>query len=118
MLFNRWELVECLRSISVYWGVDRLGYRSQRLSPAELKDQLAQLRSGRDAYRYHQPGRLYRFSQLSPGEYDLRVEVAGFAPLVVRNVMIRISEVKSIAIQLTAINRVSRYAKLRHLDLT
>jgi hypothetical protein len=44
---------------------------------------------------------LYRFSLLSPGEYELRVEVAGFAPLVVRNVMIRISEVKSIAIQLT-----------------
>lgn len=44
---------------------------------------------------------LYRFSMLPPGEYELRVEVVGFAPVVVRQVMIRITEVRSIAIQLT-----------------
>jgi hypothetical protein len=38
---------------------------------------------------------LYRFSMLPPGEYELRVEVVGFAPLVVRQVMIRITEVRS-----------------------
>src|SRR5512132_1496754 len=44
---------------------------------------------------------LYRFSLLPPGEYELRVEVVGFAPLVVRLVMIWITEVRTIAIQLT-----------------
>ena len=44
---------------------------------------------------------LYRFSLLPPGEYELRVEVVGFAPLVVRQVMIWITEVRTIAIQLT-----------------
>jgi hypothetical protein len=44
---------------------------------------------------------LYRFSMLPPGEYELRVELVGFAPLVVRQVMIRITEVTSIAIRLT-----------------
>ena len=33
---------------------------------------------------------LYRFSLLPPGEYELTVEAVGFAPLVVREVMIQI----------------------------
>jgi hypothetical protein len=44
---------------------------------------------------------LYRFSLLPPGEYELTVAAAGFAPLVVREVMIRITEVRRIATQLT-----------------
>src|SRR4029453_3053260 len=32
----------------------------------------------------------YRFSLLAPGEYELTVEAVGFAPLVVREVLIRI----------------------------
>ena len=43
---------------------------------------------------------LYRFSLLPPGEYELTVEAVGFAPLVVREVMIQITEVRSIATQL------------------
>lgn len=47
----------------------------------------------------------YRFSLLPPGEYELTVEAVGFAPLVVREVMVQITEVKSIATQL-AVNGV------------
>ncbi len=43
---------------------------------------------------------LYRFSLLPPGEYELTVETAGFAPLVVREVMIQITEVRRIAASL------------------
>jgi hypothetical protein len=42
----------------------------------------------------------YRFSLLPAGEYELTVEAVGFAPLVVRKVMIQITEVRRIAIQL------------------
>ena len=42
----------------------------------------------------------YRFSLLAPGEYELTVEAVGFAPLVVREVLIRITEVRSLAPQL------------------
>ena len=42
----------------------------------------------------------YRFSLLPPGEYELTVEAVGFAPLVVREVLIRITEVRSLATQL------------------
>ena len=44
---------------------------------------------------------LYRFSLLPPGGYQLTVEAAGFAPVVVREVLIRITEVRSLATQLT-----------------
>jgi hypothetical protein len=40
---------------------------------------------------------LYRFSLLPPGDYELTVEAAGFAPVVVHEVMIQITEVRSIA---------------------
>lgn len=43
---------------------------------------------------------LYRFSLLPPGEYELKVEAAGFSPLVVREVMIEITEVRSIRTRL------------------
>lgn len=43
----------------------------------------------------------YRFSLLPPGEYDLTVEALGFAPVVVHEVMIRITEVRSVATSLT-----------------
>ncbi len=43
---------------------------------------------------------LYRFSLLPPGEYELTVEAVGFAPLVVRAIVIQITEVRSIATQL------------------
>src|SRR5215510_9274618 len=43
---------------------------------------------------------LYRFSLLPPGDYELTVDAAGFAPLVVRQVMIQISEVRRIPIKL------------------
>ena len=42
----------------------------------------------------------YRFSLLAPGEYELTVEAMGFVPLVVREVLIRITEVRSLATQL------------------
>lgn len=42
----------------------------------------------------------YRFSLLPPGEYGLRVEAGGFTPLAERDVLIQITEVRSIAIQL------------------
>ena len=42
----------------------------------------------------------YRISLLAPGEYELTVEAAGFAPLIVREVLIRITEVKNLATQL------------------
>src|SRR5262249_34005213 len=42
----------------------------------------------------------YRFSLLPPGDYQLTVEAAGFAPLVVHEVMIQITEVRRIATQL------------------
>jgi hypothetical protein len=45
-------------------------------------------------------GGLYRLSLLPAGEYELMVEAVGFAPLVVREVMIQITEVRSIATQL------------------
>ncbi len=43
----------------------------------------------------------YRFSVLPPGVYELTMEAVGFAPVVVREVPIRITEVRSIATQLT-----------------
>jgi hypothetical protein len=43
---------------------------------------------------------LYRFSLLPPGQYELRVEMAGFAPLTLREVTIQISEVRRIPIKL------------------
>src|ERR1043166_4017013 len=43
---------------------------------------------------------LYRFSLLPPGDYELTVDAAGFAPLVVRHVIIQISEVRRIPIKL------------------
>src|SRR5262245_35998476 len=45
-------------------------------------------------------GGSYRFSLLPAGEYELAVEAVGFAPLVVRRVMIQITEVRRIATQL------------------
>src|SRR5215475_7797694 len=42
----------------------------------------------------------YRFSLLPPGEYQLAVEAVGFAPLLVRHLMIQITEVRRIATQL------------------
>jgi Carboxypeptidase regulatory-like domain/TonB-dependent Receptor Plug Domain len=42
----------------------------------------------------------YRFSLLAPGDYELTVEAAGFAPFVVREVLIRITEVRRLATQL------------------
>ena len=45
-------------------------------------------------------GGSYRFSLLPPGEYELTVKAVGFAPLVVREVLIRITEVRSLATQL------------------
>src|SRR5215831_3237790 len=43
---------------------------------------------------------LCRFALLPPGQYELTVEAAGFSPLVMREVMIQITEVRSIATQL------------------
>src|SRR5215470_1935481 len=43
---------------------------------------------------------LYRFALLPAGEYELTVEAAGFSPLVMRQVMIHITEVRSIRTQL------------------
>ena len=42
----------------------------------------------------------YRFALLPPGVYEVTVEAVGFAPLVVREVLIRITEVRSLATQL------------------
>jgi len=42
----------------------------------------------------------YRFSLLPPGQYELRVEMAGFAPHILREVMIQISEVRRIDVEL------------------
>src|SRR6516162_5999918 len=43
---------------------------------------------------------LYRFALLPPGEYELTVEAAGFSLLVMREVTIQITEVRSIGTQL------------------
>jgi len=43
---------------------------------------------------------LYRFALLPPGEYELTVEATGFSPLELREVMIQITEVRSIRTQL------------------
>ena len=43
---------------------------------------------------------LYRFSLLPPGQYELRVEMAGFAPHILREVTIQISEVRRIPVKL------------------
>lgn len=43
---------------------------------------------------------LFRFALLPPGEYELTVEAVGFEPLVVREVTIQITEVRSIATRL------------------
>ena len=43
---------------------------------------------------------LYRFALLPAGEYELTVEAAGFSPVVTRQVMIHITEVRSIRTQL------------------
>src|SRR6185295_11881180 len=42
----------------------------------------------------------YRFSLLPAGEYELTVDAVGFTPLVVRHVVIQISEVRRIPIKL------------------
>jgi hypothetical protein len=42
----------------------------------------------------------YHFSLLAPGEYELTVEAVGFVPLVLREVRIRITEVRRLAAQL------------------
>ncbi|HJZ72328.1 MAG TPA: carboxypeptidase-like regulatory domain-containing protein [Vicinamibacterales bacterium] len=42
----------------------------------------------------------YRFSLLPPGEYELTMDAVGFAPVVMREVLIRITEVTSLATQL------------------
>ena len=42
----------------------------------------------------------YRFSLLPPGEYELTVDAVGFAPVVVREVMIQITEMRNVATQL------------------
>ena len=42
----------------------------------------------------------YRFSLLTPGEYELTLKAVGFAPVVVRDVLIRITEVSSLATRL------------------
>jgi hypothetical protein len=42
----------------------------------------------------------YRFALLPPGVYEVTVEAVGFAPLVVREVLVRITEVRSLATQL------------------
>src|SRR5690349_7887089 len=46
------------------------------------------------------PEGLYRFSLLPPGQYELTVQMAGFEPLFLRQVMIQISEVTRIPIKL------------------
>jgi Carboxypeptidase regulatory-like domain len=43
---------------------------------------------------------LYRFSLLAPDEYELTVEAEGFSPLVIGEVTVRITEVRSITTQL------------------
>ena len=43
---------------------------------------------------------LFRFSLLPPADYELTVEASGFAPVVVREVRIQITEVRTIATQL------------------
>jgi len=43
---------------------------------------------------------LYRFSLLPPGQHELRVEVPGFAPHILHEVMIQISEVRRIPVKL------------------
>jgi carboxypeptidase family protein len=43
---------------------------------------------------------LYRFSLLPPGQYELKAEMAGFAPCILRRVMIQISEVRRIPVKL------------------
>jgi hypothetical protein len=43
---------------------------------------------------------LYRFSLLPPGQYELRVGIAGFAPYILPEVMIQISEVRRIPVKL------------------
>ena len=42
----------------------------------------------------------YRFSLLPPGAYELTFEAVGFAPLTLREILIRITEVRSLATQL------------------
>lgn len=42
----------------------------------------------------------YRFSLLQPGEYELTVEAVGFARVVVREVVIRITEVRRLDTQM------------------
>jgi Carboxypeptidase regulatory-like domain len=42
----------------------------------------------------------YRFFLLPPGEYEVTVEAVGFAPVVVREVLIRITEVRRLVTQL------------------
>jgi hypothetical protein len=46
------------------------------------------------------PEGLYRFSLLPPGQYELRVEMAGFAPYILRELTIQISEVRRILVKL------------------
>ena len=46
------------------------------------------------------PSGLYRFALLPPGQYELTVEAVGFEPIVLREVMIQITEVRRIPMKL------------------
>jgi hypothetical protein len=46
------------------------------------------------------PSGIYRFTLLPPGKYELTVEAVGFAPIVLLEVMIEITEVRRIPIKL------------------
>jgi hypothetical protein len=46
------------------------------------------------------PSGIYRFALLPPGQYEVTVEAVGFAPIVLREVMIQITEVRRILIRL------------------
>jgi len=59
-------------------------------------------------------GGSYHLSLLPPGKYELTVEATGFAPLVVREVLIRITEVTSLATQLAI--KGLREGKVRQLE--
>jgi hypothetical protein len=56
--------------------------------------------TGQELTAVTDPEGLYRFSLLPPGQYELTVQKAGFEPLVLRQVMIQISEVRPIPIKL------------------
>ena len=56
--------------------------------------------TGQELTAVTDPEGLYRFSLLPPGQYELTVQKAGFEPLVLRQVVIQISEVRPIPIKL------------------